>query len=90
MLFYHIRRVVSVNSYSFAKMTRYLKTWLSKLAALAILLWLAEPLPAEPAVTLIHTAKSFTFSAQVKWLPELDTGHRFNGDWVWVSLGLQF
>jgi hypothetical protein len=43
-----------------------------------------------PVVTLIHTRKSYTFSAQVKWLPELDTSHRLNGDWVWVSLGLQF
>ena len=43
-----------------------------------------------PVVTLIHTAKSYTFSAQVKWLPELDTSHRLNGDWVWVSVGLQF
>jgi hypothetical protein len=43
-----------------------------------------------PVVTLIHTAKSYTFSAQVKWLPELDTSHRLNGDWVWVSVGLRF
>jgi Putative MetA-pathway of phenol degradation len=42
-----------------------------------------------PVVTLIHTVKSYSFSAQVKWLPELDTSHRLSGDWVWVSVGLQ-
>jgi hypothetical protein len=90
-------------------MRRYLKTWFSKLAALAILLWLAEPLSAEeggsgailgdlegtdigagPAVALIHTTKSFTFSAQVQWRPEL--GNRAPPQWRlgMFSLGLQF
>jgi hypothetical protein len=82
-------------------MRRYLKTCFSKLAALAILLWLAEPLSAEeggsgailgdfegtdfgagPAVALIHSTKSFTFSARVKWFLSWKPGGRLNSDWV--------
>jgi hypothetical protein len=43
-----------------------------------------------PVVTLIHTSSKYNFSAQVKWLPELDTNNRLNGNWVWFTLGLQF
>lgn len=28
--------------------------------------------------------------AEVKWLPELDTNHRLNGDYVWFKLGVLF
>ena len=43
-----------------------------------------------PVLTLIHTAPKSNFSFQAKWLPELDTKRRTNGDWVWVTAGLQF
>jgi hypothetical protein len=43
-----------------------------------------------PVVTLIHQGPKYTVSAQVKWLPELRTDNRLNGDWVWVTVGLQF
>jgi len=50
-------------------MTHHPKTLFSSLAALAILLWLSEPSQAEDGGS--GTAKSYTFSAQVKRLPEL-------------------
>jgi hypothetical protein len=43
-----------------------------------------------PVLTLIHKASKYNFSAQVKWLPEIYTNNRLSGDWVWVSVGLQF
>jgi len=43
-----------------------------------------------PVVTLIHTSPKCSFSVQVKWLPEIDTTHRLNGNWVWVAAGLLF
>ena len=43
-----------------------------------------------PVVTLIHKAEKYNFSLQVKWLPEVDTKRRLNGDWVWVVAGVQF
>lgn len=50
-------------------MTHHPKTLFSSLASLAILLWLSEPSQAEEGGS--GTAKSYTFSAQVKRLPEL-------------------
>jgi len=43
-----------------------------------------------PVVTLIHTSQKCAFSIQAKWLPEIDTKRRLNGDWVWVVAGVQF
>jgi hypothetical protein len=43
-----------------------------------------------PVVTLIHTSQKYAFSIQAKWLPEIDTKRRLNGDWVWVVAGVQF
>jgi len=35
-----------------------------------------------PVVTLIHKAEKYNFSIQAKWLPEIQTKNRLNGDWV--------
>ena len=43
-----------------------------------------------PVVTLIHSSQKYAFSIQAKWLPEIDTKRRLNGDWVWVVAGVQF
>jgi hypothetical protein len=43
-----------------------------------------------PVVTLIHKAEKYNFSVQAKWLPEIDTKNRLNGNWVWVLAGVQF
>jgi hypothetical protein len=43
-----------------------------------------------PVVTLIHTASKYNFSAQVKWLPDLQTNNRLKGNGVWASVGLQW
>jgi hypothetical protein len=43
-----------------------------------------------PVVTLIHTSPKYNFSAQVKWLPDLQVNNRLRGNAVWVSVGLQW
>ena len=43
-----------------------------------------------PVVTLINTSPKHPYSVQVKWLPEVYTKNRLNGDWVWVTAGLAF
>ena len=43
-----------------------------------------------PVVTLIHTTSKYNFSAQVKWLPDLQTNNRLKGNGVWASVGLQW
>jgi hypothetical protein len=43
-----------------------------------------------PVVTLIHKAEKYNFSFQAKWLPEVYTKNRLNGNWVWVLAGVQF
>jgi len=43
-----------------------------------------------PGVTLIKIIGKSALTLQVKWLPELDTKNRLNGDWVWVSAAYKF
>jgi len=43
-----------------------------------------------PVVTLIHTSSKYNFSAQVKWLPDLQTNNRLKGNGVWATVGLQW
>jgi hypothetical protein len=43
-----------------------------------------------PVLTLIHTTPKCNFSFQAKWLPEVYTKRRLNGNWVWVLAGVRF
>jgi hypothetical protein len=43
-----------------------------------------------PMLTFVKIMGKSALSVQVKWLPELDTERRLNGDWVWVSGGFKF
>lgn len=43
-----------------------------------------------PVLTFVKIMGKRALSIQVKWLPELDTEKRLNGDWVWVSGGFKF
>jgi len=43
-----------------------------------------------PIVTLIMIIGKSALTVQVKWLPELDTRNRLEGDWVWVSAAYKF
>ena len=43
-----------------------------------------------PVITLIHQTPKYAFSAQFKWLPELLTDNRLNGNWFWFTVGLKF
>jgi hypothetical protein len=43
-----------------------------------------------PVVTLIRTSSKYNFSAQVKWLPDLQTNNRLKGNGVWATVGLQW
>ena len=43
-----------------------------------------------PVVTLIHTTSKYSFSGQVKWLPDLQVNNRLRGNAVWASVGLQW
>jgi hypothetical protein len=43
-----------------------------------------------PMVTLIKIIGKSALTVQVKWLPELDTRNRLNGDWLWVSAAYKF
>lgn len=43
-----------------------------------------------PVVTLIHKTSNYAFSAQAKWLPELQTQNRLTGKSFWFSVGMQF
>lgn len=43
-----------------------------------------------PVLTFVKIMGKRAMSVQVKWLPELDTKNRLNGDWVWVSGGFKF
>jgi hypothetical protein len=49
--------------------------------------WKVLILRAVRAVTLIHQAPKYAVTAQIKWLPELYTKNRLQGDWFWVSIG---
>ena len=35
-----------------------------------------------PVISIIHTSPKYNYSVQVKWLPEVYTKNRLNGDWV--------
>lgn len=43
-----------------------------------------------PVITFVKIIGKSALSVQVKWLPEIDTEKRLNGDWVWVSGGFKF
>lgn len=43
-----------------------------------------------PIVNLIQTIGDKTLAIQAKWLPELDAKNRFEGDWVWLTIGMTF
>jgi hypothetical protein len=43
-----------------------------------------------PVLTFIHASPKYNFSFQAKWLPEVYTKNRLNGNWVWVVAGVQF
>ncbi|HSJ02882.1 MAG: transporter [Verrucomicrobium sp.] len=43
-----------------------------------------------PIVNLIQTIGDKTLAIQAKWLPELDTKNRLEGDWVWLTIGMTF
>lgn len=43
-----------------------------------------------PIVNLIQTIGDKKLAIQAKWLPELDTKNRLEGDWVWLTVGMSF
>lgn len=43
-----------------------------------------------PVLNIIQTIGDKKLAIQAKWLPELDTRNRLEGDWVWVSVGMAF
>jgi hypothetical protein len=43
-----------------------------------------------PIVNLIQTIGDKKLAIQAKWLPEIDTKNRLEGDWVWLTVGMVF
>ena len=43
-----------------------------------------------PVLTYLLPGKSQNFVAELRWLPELDTTKRLEGDYIWLKLVWQF
>lgn len=43
-----------------------------------------------PVLNVIQTIGDKKLAIQAKWLPELDTKNRLEGNWVWLSVGMAF
>ena len=43
-----------------------------------------------PVISYVRQIGNTQLLAEFKWLPELDTDHRMEGDYLWFKLGLLF